>query len=184
MKHFYENIIGWSTYEDQGILLETIIKQLTNNLKIAEIGVYMGRCTALWNTILINNNIDYEYYAIDTFTGSEEHDKTINYHEITIKNLTSILNKINIIKNDSVLESENYENEFFDVVYIDASHDYLSVKNDIKTWLPKLKKNGIICGDDYIDGWPGVIKAVNEIFGDNVKKIGKQQWYVLLNEIN
>jgi predicted O-methyltransferase YrrM len=77
------------------------------------------------------------------------------------------------------LESKNYTNEYFDIVYIDASHEYEYVKEDILAWLPKVKKGGIICGDDYIIGWDGVILAVNEIFKDKVNIVGKQQWWVL-----
>jgi predicted O-methyltransferase YrrM len=180
MKHFYQKIDGYSTETDQGKLLKSIL--LNNNfekLKIIEIGVFKGRCTAMWNVILTNENINYEYYAVDHFLGSLEHDKTIDYYNICRENLQPILDKINLIKNESVDESKNYPNEFFDVIYIDASHEYESVKLDIISWLPKLKKSGIICGDDYVLGWPGVIKAVNEIFGEeNINTIGHQQWWI------
>lgn len=62
------------------------------------------------------------------------------------------------------------EDNFFDMIYVDANHHYQSVKHDILISLPKLKKNGIICGHDYLinsntlDG--GVDKAVREIFTD------------------
>ena len=66
-------------------------------------------------------------------------------------------------------------------MYIDASHDYQSVKNDIESWITKVKPGGIICGDDYINGWPDVIRAVNEVFSKNkISIIGNQQWYVKL----
>jgi hypothetical protein len=65
------------------------------------------------------------------------------------------------------------------MIYIDASHDYISVKEDINLWLPKLKPGGVICGDDYILGWPGVIQAVDEVFGkENINVVGYQQWWV------
>ena len=89
-----------------------------------------------------------------------------------------IIDKIKIIKNDSTSESQKYPNEYFDIVYIDASHEYEYVKQDILNWLPKVKLGGIICGDDYTRGWPGVVMAVNEIFGDNVNIVGNQQWWL------
>lgn len=180
MKHFYQNLDGFSSETEQGELLKTILNNLTTNnkLKIAEIGVYKGRGTAMWNTMLINEGLSYDYYAIDHFLGSAEHDKTFDYYKTTLKNLEPIIDKIKIIKNDSESESKNYPDEYFDIVYIDASHEYDCVKKDILNWLPKVKSEGIICGDDYIAGWPGVVQAVNEIFGDKVNLVGNQQWWL------
>lgn len=59
--------------------------------------------------------------------------------------------------------SENY----FDWVYIDASHAYESVKQDLCTVREKVKSSGFIAGHDYtlwgdsLSRW-GVIEAVNE----------------------
>jgi predicted O-methyltransferase YrrM len=182
MEHFYTEIIGYSTMVDQGELLKTILKILPkNNLKIAEIGVFNGRCTAMWNVELINSGVTYEYYAIDHFLGSKEHDKTIDYYGITLDNLKSIKDSVNIIKNTSVEESKNHPDEFFDIVYLDASHDYKSVKEDIIAWLPKVKPFGVICGDDYILGWPEVMKAVNEVFKGKINVVGHQQWWTVKN---
>lgn len=180
MEHFYQGIHGWSRLEDQGVLLNYILEniQLNKKIKIAEIGVFMGKGTAMWNVELINKNINYEYYAIDHFLGSNEHEKGVDYYNICKNNLLEIENKIKIIKNDSVSESMNYEDEFFDIVYIDASHEYEYVKDDILAWRPKVKIGGFICGDDYHPGWPGVVEAVNEIFGESVKILGNTQWLI------
>lgn len=185
MEHFYDRIDGFSTYSEQGELLNTILGNLNINhkLTIAEIGVYKGRGTSLFNVELIKRNINYDYYAIDHFLGSSEHDKDIDYYNITKENLSPIINNIILVRNDSISESKNHSDNFFDIVYIDASHEYEDVKNDILSWLPKIKKDGIICGDDYIEGWPGVVQAVNEVFGDNINVVGGQQWWIKINKI-
>jgi predicted O-methyltransferase YrrM len=181
MEHFYNKIKGWSTYEDQGNLIKFIIDYFnSNSLNIAEIGVWKGKCTAMWNVELINANIEYNYYAIDHFKGSSEHKNPSSFYEETLNNLNPIINKIKVINSTSIKASTKFKDEYFDVVYIDASHEYEFVKEDIIAWLPKVKKGGIICGDDYIEGWPGVIKAVNEFF-PKVNVIGNQQWYVFKN---
>ena len=36
-----------------------------------------------------------------------------------------------------------------DLIYIDASHDAVSVARDIKAYLPLLKEGGVMVGDDY-----------------------------------
>lgn len=53
----------------------------------------------------------------------------------------------------------------FDMVYIDGSHDYEDVQQDIKFWTrivdPKDPKK-LVCGDDYCMYWRGVMDAVDE----------------------
>jgi len=56
-------------------------------------------------------------------------------------------------------------NEPIDFVYIDGSHTYEQCKKDIQNYLSLIKENGIIGGHDYQKGFPGVVKAVNEVFG-------------------
>jgi hypothetical protein len=49
------------------------------------------------------------------------------------------------------------------MVYIDAAHDYDTVKRDLETWSKKVKSGGFICGHDYnSNSWPGVVQAVDE----------------------
>jgi hypothetical protein len=38
-----------------------------------------------------------------------------------------------------------------DFVYLDARHDYESVKEDIALWYPKVKAGGVLAGHDYMD---------------------------------
>ena len=84
------------------------------------------------------------------------------------------------MKKDSISASKCFEDEFFDIVYIDGSHEYEHVKADIEAWLPKVRKGGYICGDDYSPGWQGVVKAVDEHFRDQVNTAETNQWFVKL----
>jgi len=64
--------------------------------------------------------------------------------------------------------AENFENNYFDFIYIDGDHLYESVIADLKGWWPKLKDGGIMAGDDYVfvlnpaEGQYGVVEAVEE----------------------
>jgi hypothetical protein len=52
-----------------------------------------------------------------------------------------------------------------DMLFIDGDHAYESVKRDIRLWTPLVKPGGLICGHDYDHAdWPGVVRAVDEIF--------------------
>ena len=58
-----------------------------------------------------------------------------------------------------------------DFVFIDADHSYASVVTDIALWLPKVKVGGWIGGHDYNPKWPGVVRAVDELFGGRVRRV-------------
>jgi precorrin-6B methylase 2 len=54
-----------------------------------------------------------------------------------------------------------------DMVFLDGDHEYEAVAADIAAWLPKTRK--LLCGHDYNSPeFPGVAKAVDEIFGDRL----------------
>jgi len=65
------------------------------------------------------------------------------------------------IRSSSVEEAAHTEDGGLDVVFIDGKHDFESVKEDVAAWLPKLKKNGMICGHDAQE--PEVARALDEV---------------------
>lgn len=199
MNHFYQEIDGYSSFDNQGELMKFMLPGVemksdpSDRFRMAEIGVYKGRCTAMWNVMIRNwlkdsKKFQYgEYYAIDHFQGSEEHCKGIDYYHQTLNNLAPLLElnsdqyQLSIINNDSVSQSSKYPDKHFDIVYIDASHDYHSVCADIDAWLPKVKPGGFLCGDDYTDGWLGVQVAVNDRFANKERRFHvlphTSQWF-------
>lgn len=52
----------------------------------------------------------------------------------------------------------------FDVVFIDALHDYENVRCDILEWWPLVREGGYLVLHDYNHKWPGVMRAVAEAF--------------------
>jgi len=57
----------------------------------------------------------------------------------------------------------NFQDNSFDVIFIDADHSYEGVKKDIQNYLPKLKPSGfLICHDYNSPSWMGVKQACNE----------------------
>lgn len=66
-----------------------------------------------------------------------------------------------IIKGWTSEAAEKVDNGSLDFVFIDADHSEASVRDDIATWLPKLKPTGWIIGHD-ID-WAGVKSAVEDL---------------------
>jgi hypothetical protein len=56
---------------------------------------------------------------------------------------------------------KTFNDEYFDIIYIDGDHSYEGVLRDLKLSYNKVKKNGIICGHDYnISTYPQIVQAV------------------------
>jgi predicted O-methyltransferase YrrM len=83
------------------------------------------------------------------------------YRDVSI-NLLKFQGRARLIREKSWLAADQFDDESCDLVYIDGDHTYDGVVKDLAAWYPKVKKGGIICGDDI--GWPGVKKAVDEFF--------------------
>jgi len=62
------------------------------------------------------------------------------------------------------LRSENAASEFpddyFDWIYIDGNHDYRFAKKDLEGFLPKVKVDGFLTGDDYLQPSPDNSKSL------------------------
>ena len=67
---------------------------------------------------------------------------------------------MSVLRNTSVEAAQLVRNGSLDVVYVDARHDYRSVKEDMGLWWSKLCRGGVLSGHDLI--WPGVRRAVVE----------------------
>jgi hypothetical protein len=65
---------------------------------------------------------------------------------------------------------EAYDGPRPSMVFIDAFHQYDSVMEDLQ-WATKMDIP-IISGHDYCSKYPGVIRAVHEVFGDRVTVSG------------
>lgn len=68
--------------------------------------------------------------------------------------------RVKIMRMSTLDAAKMVEDESVDFVFIDADHSYEGCKGDIDAWLPKVRKNGMLCGHDY--NWPTVKQAVDE----------------------
>lgn len=73
-----------------------------------------------------------------------------------------------------------FDDHYFDWVYIDANHRYEFVKQDLEAYCKKIKRGGYLAGDDYASkGWwgNGVQQAVDEFVsqsGGDLQRRGPQ----------
>lgn len=159
---------------------------------IAEIGSWKGHSTSFIAKRMAEEKKIFKIYAIDVWEKWENYtvfdesqkdllDEVRQSHDIFIENIkrAGVQKYIIDIQEDSHHAHAQFENDFFDCVFLDADHKYDVVKKDIELWYPKVRKNGIFAGHDYYQkSTPecGVKRAVDEIF-DNVNVNGSV-WYI------
>ena len=114
--------------------------------------------------------------------GSEEHveDETVSggtLYDNFLANVADVRDYLSPLRATSIEAAAHFDDESLDLVFIDAAHDYESVRADIAAWQPKLKSNGILAGHDYSRPWPEVVSAVEEEFGERTSVYGAC-WYI------
>lgn len=161
MKKPYNEIEGWFDHE---LAYDFIIKNTPLFGTIVELGAWLGKSSAY-----LCDNSTQKIFIVDTWQGSPD-ELTTNHKLATETDIFEIF-KLNMkgrsytpIRMESSEAAKQFEDNSIDAVFIDMTHSYDAVKQDILTWLPKVKTNGIIAGDDYHQNWKGVIKAVDEFF--------------------
>lgn len=156
-------------------LLNTMQAQI-----ICEIGVKEG---AHFNSLLRGQHIT-SAYGIDIWaeTGVRSQNDD-SYEQLrldqlfqTMKALEARDRRVKIIKDFSPQVSHQFDNDFFDFVYIDADHTEEAVYNDLCAWWDKVRPGGVLAGHDYCectlncpDGSQvtfGVIPAVNRFVAE------------------
>lgn len=73
-----------------------------------------------------------------------------------------------------------FAHQSMDFVFIDADHSFRAVQSDIAHWAPIVKKGGWLLGHDYNAKWPGVVAAVDQVFGISVSVFPGSIWGVRL----
>jgi len=135
--------------------LEMLVQKVqTKTMRIADVGCYSGYTTILFGTLA--NQFGGHVWAIDNFKGTthafmiRRSHARFNVKTILTKNIIEhdLQHAVNVIEKDSVDASKLFEDNYFDLVFIDADHSYEGVKKDIQAWLPKVKSGGILCGHD------------------------------------
>ena len=83
-----------------------------------------------------------------------------------------------IVRDRSVYGAADADNASLDFVFLDADHSYEGCKADIEIWARKVKRGGWLCGHDYGNHkFPGVKRAVDEVFGYSVEADVDGTWF-------
>ena len=148
-----------------------LAKEASKCRSVVEVGSWRGRTTRA-----ICDNCPGEVFAVDTWRGSEElvyemtfmqdltGDSDWLFHEFC-ENLKDCQN-LRLVRSNSLEAAEKFSaiGKQFDMVFLDAAHDYESTKADILAWYPLVSPGGYLFGDDY--SFEPTRQAVADTLGD------------------
>lgn len=165
----WSDIDGWFDYEQFYAAIAAI---LPDNAVCAEVGVYLGRSVAY-----LAERLRYKacrIYAIDLWSGEVSSKEALHQRSTDLshfdhfkRNMGDLgLDNVYPVVSDSAEAAAQFSDSSMDFVFIDASHDYNSVRRDILAWWPKVKLGGILAGHDY--DFPSVRSAVWNTLGQQV----------------
>jgi predicted O-methyltransferase YrrM len=157
-----------------------------------EIGTFYGaNILSVANTYGSHN--DSKMYCIDPWEDYNDYpeykDQQPTIYNTFISNVenSGVKNKIVINRGYSNVELLKFQDDFFDIIYIDGNHEPEYVLEDAVLSFRKLKKNGIMIFDDY--GWGGpdlTQRGIDGFLSGYHKKIiilGEQNTQVFIKKI-
>ena len=108
-----------------------------------------------------------EYHLVDLWGHQENYEDVANVdqasqekiYQLAMRDLEEYKDKIHVCRNYTSVCVNNYDDEYFDYIYVDARHDFKGVWEDLVAYWPKLKVGGIMAGHDYVTNDDGPLAS-------------------------
>jgi predicted O-methyltransferase YrrM len=141
--------------------LQPLIDRITNRGVMVEVGSLAG-----FSTRLFARHFE-KVFSVDPYEAGYDDTNDKNSNAVRL-GLARDLFTLRFIDEPRVVQYQErsaagcrrFEDRSLDFVYLDGSHTYEAVAEDIRCWHPKVKPGGMIGGDDF--AWEGVARAVRE----------------------
>lgn len=177
-------IPGWMSPGE----LQWLAEQASACRTIIEVGCYQGRTTRVLGDHVHEHGC---VYSVDPWGGYTNDDSTqaswiLTPHVPTwedvflawCSNVRDLLNvgRVQCVRATSLGALPTLPS-IADFVFLDGDHREATVAEEIRRYLPRVKKGGILAGHDYTHrDWPGVKLAVDQAFPHGVGQVESIWW--------
>lgn len=157
-----------------------LINKVPDGGIIAELGCWKGKSLCSVAELIKKKNI--KVVAVDTFKGSvneEEHQLIVQREDIKsifTDNMRLVGLNPQICEMTTHEASQLFEDNYFDLVFVDADHSYEACRKDLQDWWPKVKRGGVLSGHDC--QWKNVADALTDEFGHLVLTDWNNVWWI------
>lgn len=133
--------------------------ELAANRDVLEVGSYRG--LSAWGMAITAKSLT----CVDTFKAASDGQR----QEAQFTTLDAFQNAVKRYSHVRIITGSFADTPVpgdFDMVFLDAMHDFGSVRADIHRAWAKIRPGGILAMHDYRhNDWPGVTQAADELFG-------------------
>jgi predicted O-methyltransferase YrrM len=174
--HFHHNI-DWPHF-DFADLYARVVAEAPPDATLVEVGCWLGRSMAFLAVEAANSGKALHLVAVDTWQGSigepgmQAYARENDVYAMFRRNLAPVIDRISVLRLESVKAASYLDDGTLHFVFIDASHDEASVAADIAAWWPKVAVGGLLAGHDYNTDHRGVCDAVGAAFPEGVEAVG------------
>ena len=180
-----KTLVDQATFDE---IFNLAISKAGHGMIFVEIGSFVGGSMCYLGQRLKYRKLNVNLFAIDNFKfdtisssdlGEVEYYRG-NFGNAFMDNIRRCDIKANVLVGDSIEKSKEFKDKSIDFLFIDGCHSYPYVEEELKVWMPKLKKNSMICGHDYNTN--AVKMAVKNVIGDVFETSTGQSYYQIFGK--
>jgi hypothetical protein len=160
------NIEGW-THIDEAWALHEVVRRFPGSeaVTVVEIGAWKGRSTIAL-ALGVQDRGAGRVFSIDPHTGNRESIEIygrVDTFESFVENIrgAGLSEFVEPIRSPSHVARSQFEEQSVNVLFVDGSHEYADVCEDIEDWTPTLSHPAIVAFNDPLI--PGVDRALREL---------------------
>ncbi len=172
----WTEIPGWFEWRSAQ---EEAASHFPSGSRFVEVGNYLGRSLCSLADVAAASGKSFTLIGVDYCRGSgPEGPRGRDYHREAVSDgggtfagtlhrhiiACGYADAISLIVSDSVRAAALFAERSIDWVHLDARHDRDHLAADIAAWLPRVKADGWLSGDDYDETkWPEVVSTVRDL---------------------
>jgi hypothetical protein len=155
----WNRIRCWFSLET-AIAIQRCVRKLPVGARLVEVRSIEGRSSVAIAAVMPPQSM---LHCGDHFRGAKEHREAglhvSGVYKSFLKNIVGfgVRPAIRGLRSNTVEAARHFADESVDLLRHDASHDFLSVTDDLQAWYPRLKPRGWLFCDAYEKSWRGVI---------------------------
>lgn len=124
-----------------------------------ELGTFLGTSACYMGQLIKEGNKNIIFYSVDLF---QQYAKAQSFYKMVMHHLIlcGLRDEVRLLVANSWESAGFFKDEEVSFCWVDAGHDFDSVRKDLAAWYKKIKPGGILAGHDYSE--LGVRLAVDE----------------------